>query len=143
MRRCVPVLVAAGSIAAVAAPAAAAAGPGCSVPTQSSWHSCLTAGHRAVLGTNQVRLTRATPVLVVRVGTCPANLIRRTVKVRTRAGDLVARKRVTGHCRNGIARYRTNLRPDMDLRTGTVIRSFWSRLADEDRAPSVKLRVGS
>jgi hypothetical protein len=142
MRRCVPVLVAAGSIAAVAAPAAAAA-PGCSVPTQSSWHSCLTAGHRAVLGTNQVRLTRATPVLVVRVGTCPANLIRRTVKVRTRAGDLVARKRVTGHCRNGIARYRTNLRPDMDLRTGTVIRSFWSRLADEDRAPSVKLKVGS
>ena len=107
-RRCVPVLVAAGSIAVVAAPAAAAA-PGCSVPTQSSWQSCLTAGHRAVLGTNKVRLTRATPVLVVR---------------------------------DGIARYRTNLRPDVDLRAGTVIRSFWSRLADEDRAPSVKLKVG-
>ena len=29
----------------------------------------------------------------------------------------------------------------VDVRVGTVIRSFWSRLPDEKRAPSVKLKV--
>lgn len=139
MRR-LPVLVAAGTIAAVAAPAASAA-PGCSVPDHPAWHSCLSAGHRAVTGTDRVLLTRATPVLVIRLSACPENLIRRKVTLRTRGGDRLGRKRVTGHCKNGVIRYRTNLRPDIELRVGTTIRSFWSRLADEDDPASVKLTL--
>jgi hypothetical protein len=140
MRRCLLVLAAAGTIALLAAPAASAASS-CPLKSGAAWHSCLTAGHRAVTGTNDVRLTRATPILVMRLSACPAQLIRRTVKLRTRSGDLLARKRVTGHCRKGIARWRTNLRPEVDVRSGTVIQSFWSRLADEDDPPSVKLKA--
>jgi hypothetical protein len=139
MRR-LPVLVAAGTIAAVAAPAASAA-PGCSVPDHPAWHSCLSAGHRAVTGTDQVRLTRATPVLVIRLSACPDNVFRRRVTLRTRSGDRIARKRVTGHCHKGVIRYRTNLRPDVELKIGTTIQSFWSRLPDEDDPASVKLTL--
>ena len=39
-----------------------------------------------------------------------------------------------------VARWRVVLHPNVDLRAGTVIQSFWSRLADEDRAPKVKLK---
>jgi hypothetical protein len=140
MRRYLTVLAAAGIAGAVGVPAASAA-PGCSVPDRPTWHSCLTAGHRAVLGTNDVRLTRATPTLVVRMTACPTHLIRRTVAVRTKSGERLARERVTGHCHNGVARWRTSLRPNVDVRAGTVIRSFWSRLPDEKRAPSVKLKA--
>jgi hypothetical protein len=140
MRRSLTVLAAAGIVAAVgAAPASAA--PGCSVPDRPAWHSCLSAGHRAVLGTDNVQLTRATPVLVMRLTACPDTLIRRRVVLRTGDGERLARKRVTGHCRKGVARWRTNLRPDVELPVGTVLQSFWSRLPDESRAPKVKLTV--
>ena len=143
MRRCLTVLAAAGSVGLIAAPAASAAPSDCSVPTNTAWHSCLSAGHRAVVGTNKVRLTRVTPALVIRVNACPERVIRRKVQVRTRKGDLIARKRANGHCRRGVIRYRVNVRPDIELRVNTVIKSFWSRLADEDSAPSVKLKIDS
>jgi hypothetical protein len=112
------------------------------VPDHPAWHSCLSAGHRAVGGTNNVRLTRVTPKLVIRLAAaCPEDVIRRKVQVRTRSGDLIARKRVTGHCRKGVVRYRVTIRPDIELRVNTVIKSFWSRLPDEDSAPSVKLKL--
>ena len=139
MRRRVTVITAtAAAVGAIFAPTAAAKSP-CSVPDHPAWHSCLSAGHRPVVGTDQVRLTRASATLVVRSAACPPQLIRRTVALRTRKGQLLARKRVTGRCRNGVSRWRTNLRPNLDLARGTVVRSFWSRLADEDQAPSVKL----
>jgi hypothetical protein len=141
MRRRLTVLAAVGIAALVAAPSASAASSECSAPNRPNWHSCLFAGHRAVVGTNKVRLTRATPALVIRMTACPEQLIRRKVQLRTRSGDLIARKRVTGHCRKGVARYRTNVRPDIELRAGTVIQSFWSRLPDDDNPASVKLRL--
>jgi hypothetical protein len=139
MRR-LPVLVATGAIAAVAAPAASAA-PGCSVPDRPAWHSCLSAGHRAVEGTDNVLLTRATPVLVIRLSACPDPVIARKVTVRTRDGEKLASKRVSGKCKKGVVRYRTKLRPEVELRVNTVIQSFWSRLPDEGRAPKVKLKL--
>ena len=36
-----------------------------------AWHSCLSAGHRAITGTHNVRLTRATALLVIRMSACP------------------------------------------------------------------------
>jgi hypothetical protein len=141
MRRPLTVLAAAGIAGLLAAPAASAASTECSVPNRTAWHSCLSAGHRAVVGTNKVRLTRATPALVIRLSACSGHAMRRKVQVRTRSGDLIARRRVTGRCRKGIARWRVNIRPDIELRAGTVIRSFWSHLPDENRAPSVKLKL--
>lgn len=140
MRRSLTVLAAAGIVGGVAATPAAAA-PGCSVPDHPAWHSCLSAGHRAVTGTDQVRLTRATPVLIIRLSACPERLLRRRVTLRTRSGDRIARKRVAAHCRNGVIRYRTNLRPDVELKVGTTIQSFWSRLPDEDDPATVKLTL--
>ena len=135
MRRCLPALAAIAITAATAAPAAAQSG--CSVP-ESSWHSCLSAAHRAVKGTNQVRFTRATPILIVRYAACPADLHRRVV-IRNNRGDRLAAKSLDGTCKNGIARWKTTLRPDVDVRAGTIVRSYWSHLADEDDAPGVKL----
>ncbi len=140
MRRSLIVLAAAGIAGGVtAAPAAAA--PGCSVPDHPAWHSCLSAGHRAVDGTDRVLLTRATPVLVIRLSACPDPVIRRKVTLRTRSGDKLASERVTGKCKNGVTRYKTKLQPNVELRVNTVIQSFWSRLPDEDRAPKVKLKL--
>jgi len=141
MRRSLIVLAAAGIAGLAAAPASAA--PGCSIPDRPAWHSCLSAGHRAVTGTNKLQLTRVTPVLVVRLTACPEELIRRNVTLRTRSGDKLGRKRVSGHCHNGVARWRANLRPDVQLRVGTVIQTFWSRLPDEDDPPSVKLTLAN
>ena len=136
MRRCLPALAATAILAATAAPAAAQ--PGCSVP-DTSWHSCLSAAHRSVVGTNKVRFTRATPILVVRYSACPADLLRRRVVIRNNRGDRLAAKSIDGSCKNGIARWKTTLRPDVDVRAGTIVRSYWSHLADEDTAPGVKL----
>lgn len=141
MHRRITVLAATvAAVGAIFASTAAAKSP-CSVPDHPAWHSCLSAGHRAVLGTDQVRLTRATATLVVRSAACPTRLIRRTVTLRTTKGELLARKSLSGRCSHGVARWRTNLRPNLDVARGTVVRSFWSRLADEDQAPSVKLDV--
>ena len=140
MRRSLIVLAAAGIAGGVtAAPAAAA--PGCSVPDRPAWHSCLSAGHRAVEGTDRVLLTRATPLLVIRLSACPDPVIRRKVTLRTRSGDKLASERVTGKCKHGVTRYKTKLQPNVELRVNTVIQSFWSRLPDEDRAPKVKLKL--
>ena len=112
------------------------------MPDHPAWHSCLSAGHRAVVGTNRVRLTRVTPKLVIRLpAACPEHVFRRRVQVRTRSGDLIVRKRVAAHCRKGVIRYRVIIRPDIELRVNTVIKSFWSRLPDDDSAPSVKLKL--
>lgn len=140
MRRSLTVLAAAG-IACGAAATPASAAPGCSVPDRPAWHSCLSAGHRAVEGTDNVLLTRVTPVLVIRLNACPSPVIRRKVTVRTRSGDKIASQRITGKCKNGVTRYKTKLRPNVELRVNTVIQSFWSRLPDEDRAPKVKLKL--
>jgi hypothetical protein len=140
MRRSLTVFAAVGIVGGVAAVPASAA-PGCSVPDRPAWHSCLTAGHRAVDGTDNVLLTRATPVLVIRLSACPDPVIRRKVTLRTRSGDKIASKRVSGKCKKGVTRYRTTFNPDVELRVNTVIQSFWSRIPDEDRAPKVKLKL--
>jgi hypothetical protein len=138
MRRSLIVIAAIGVGGAVAAPAAAAA-PRCAPPDALTWHSCLNAGHRAVLHTQDVRLTRATAVLVQRVSACPADVASRRVAIRTKSGRRVARRRVDGTCKNDVARWKLTVRPNQDFRKGTVIRSFWSGIPDNDSAPSVKL----
>jgi hypothetical protein len=140
MRRPIIVLAAAGIAGMVGAPAASAQST-CSVPDRPAWHSCLSAGHRAITGTNNVMLTRVSPILVIRLRSCGDQLVRRKVVIRTRSGDRIASKRLNGRCRRGVARWRTDLRPNVELRAGTVIQSFWSRLPDEDRAPKVKLKL--
>ena len=137
MPRSIIFLLAAGMLA-VAAPAASAKSK-CTVPDEPAWHSCLTARH-AALSTGAVRLTRATPTLVIRLDeNCPARLRKRKVVLRTNAGNPIASERVTGHCRKGIARYRVNLRPNLDVPAGLVIRSDWSGIKDDKVAPKVKL----
>src|SRR5215203_2852771 len=94
MRRSIIFLLAAG-VFAVAAPAARAKST-CSVPDEPAWHSCLTARH-ATLSTGSVRLTRATPALVVRLQHgCPDRLAKRRVVLRTKAGTRIAAEKVTG-----------------------------------------------
>ena len=45
-----------------------------------------------------------------------------------------------GRCADGVARWAVTLRPeDADLRAGTVVRTFWTGVADKDRAPRVRL----
>jgi hypothetical protein len=138
MRRSLLVITAIGVTGAVAAPGAAAA-PRCAAPHALTWHSCLNAAHRAVLDTPDVRLTRATAVLVQRVSACPEDVASRRVAIRTQDGRRIARRRVAGTCAHSVARWRLTVRPNTDFRSGTVIRSFWSGIADDDRAPSVKL----
>jgi hypothetical protein len=130
-------LLAAGMLA-VAAPAASAKSK-CTVPDEPAWHSCLTARH-AALSTGAVRLTRATPTLVIRLEErCPARLRKRTVVLRTKAGDRIASERVTGTCRKGVARFRVNLRPELDVERGTVVRSYWTGIKDDKVAPKVRI----
>jgi len=130
-------LLAAG-MAAVVAPAAGAKSK-CTVPDVPAWHSCLTARH-ATLSTGPVRLTRATPTLVIRLDEgCPDRLAKRKVVLRTKAGERLVSEKVAGSCRRGVARFRVNLRPDLDVDPGTVIRSYWSGIKDDKVAPKVKL----
>jgi hypothetical protein len=139
MRRPFVVLIAIAAVGAIAAPSASA-GPGCSTPSELTWHSCLTAGHRAVLHTDNVRLTRATAVLVVRMSACPADVPSRRVVIRTDKRKRVARERVEGTCKHNVARWRLRVKPEeFDVRAGTVIHSYWSGIDDGDDAPSVKL----
>ena len=138
MRRLFLALAVAGTAAVTAAPAASAKST-CSVPDEPAWHSCLSARHIA-LDDGNAELTRATPALVIRLGgPCPTRLAKRTVVVRTKKGKRLARTKVAGHCRNGIARYRVNVRLNLELPRTTVIRSYWSGLADHNVAPKVKL----
>jgi hypothetical protein len=137
MRRSFLVLAVA-ALAASAAPAASAKST-CPAPDRPLWHSCLTVHHR-VLENGNVQLTRATPALVIRLSAaCPAHLAKRTVVVRTKKGKKLARAKVSGRCRNDIARYRVNIRKTLELPMNTVIRSYWSGIADNKLAPKVKL----
>jgi hypothetical protein len=138
MRRSLLVFTAIGVAGAVIAPSASAA-PRCAPPSSLTWHSCLSAAHRAVLHTQDVRLTRATAVLVQRVSACPSTVASRRVAIRTKDGRRVARQRVDGTCKNNVARWKLTVRPQKDFKKGTVIRSLWSGIPDDDSAPSVKL----
>ena len=136
MRRWTLALAATGIATAIAAPSAAA--KPCSVPDEGAWHSCLSALHLK-LATGDVRLTRATPTLVINYGTCPGHLAKRTVVLRTGKGKKLERARVHSRCRKGVARFRVNLRDQIDLPSGTVIRSYWSGIPDEHKAPKITL----
>jgi len=137
MRRSLIVLLAAGTLAA-AVPSAHAKST-CSVPLAPAWHSCLTARHVA-LASGDVLLRRATPALVIRLGAgCPAHLAKRKVVLRTGKGRRLASQKVTGHCQGDVARFRVNLRPNLELRRGTVVRTYWSGIEDDTVAPKVKL----
>jgi hypothetical protein len=139
MRRTSIALAVGAAAVAVAAPGASAKST-CSAPDHPAWHSCLTARHLALPGGN-VQLTRATPTLVLRLaGPCPAHLAKRTVVLRTKKGKRLARTKVAGHCRGDIARFRVNIRPDLELPPRTVVQSYWSGIADSKVAPKVKLR---
>ncbi len=122
----------------VAAGDAPAAPAPCPAPGEPTWRSCLTTAH-VELEDGRVRLKRARPRLVMRYDECPT-LRSRTVSLRTRGGRLLDRAQVDGRCAGGVARWVVTLRPgDADLRSGTVVRTFWSGIADEDRAPRVRL----
>jgi hypothetical protein len=133
-------LVALLATAATASPAAAQAR--CSAPAKPGWHSCLSASHRAIDDGPMVRLTKLQPRLVMRLEDgCPGRAARRTVVIRTGGGDRIARARVDGTCRRGVARWHLDLDLEVDLRAGTVVRSFWSGIADNRKAPRVKLNA--
>ena len=126
--------------AASATPAAAQAR--CTAPDDPGWHSCLSTVHRPIDNGPMVRLTKVRPRLVVRGERCLERRIRRTVVIRTAGGRSLGRTAVRSRCRRGIARWIVGLRLDVDLREGTVVRSYWSGIADPgDAAPAVRLRA--
>ena len=126
--------------AASASPAAAQAR--CTAPDEPGWHSCLTASYRAVDGGPTIRVTKIRPRLVMRYANgCPEGADRRTVAIRSDDGERLVRARVNSRCRRGVARWITNLTLDVDLQEGTVVRSFWSGIADNESAPGVKLKA--
>lgn len=130
-------------LAGAASASPAAAQSRCTAPEKvGTWHSCLTTAHRAIDDGPELRLTKARPRLVVRYDRCPARNERRTVVIRTGEGRRLARERVRGTCRRGVARWILNVALDVDLTDGTVIRSYWSGIADSgDRAPEVELEA--
>jgi hypothetical protein len=139
MRR--PLIALAVVAAAVVAAPPASAKPQCSTPPANvPWHSCLTARDN-VLDNGHVVLTRARPVLVVRLANgCPAHLAKRKVVVRTAGGKRLAKGKVAGTCHGSIARFHTVLKPNVELPSGTVITSFWSGIPDkEEKGLKVKL----
>src|SRR4051794_19387664 len=113
MRRSIIVLTAIALVGAIAPTASAASH--CAPPGGLTWHSCLSAGHRAITGTHNVRLTKATATLVVRMSACPADLPSRRVVIRTDNRHRVAKERVDGTCANNIARWQLKVKPDVDL----------------------------
>jgi hypothetical protein len=137
MRRSIIFLLAAG-IAVSAAPAASAKTK-CPAPGAPSWHSCLSARHVALADGN-VLLRRATPALTIRLAqACPAHMAKRTVVLRTKKGKRLAREKVRGSCTGNVARFRVNIRPNLEVKPGTVIRSYWSGIDDSDFAPKVTI----
>ena len=128
------------TLAALLAASPAAAQSRCTAPEKPGWHSCLTASSHAVGDGAMVRLTSVRPRLVVRYSTgCPRGADRRTVAIRTADGERLARERVSSSCRRGVARYDVKLRPEVDVPAGTVLRSFWSGIADGESGPRVEL----
>jgi hypothetical protein len=130
-------------LAGAAAAAPAAAQSGCAAPEETgAWHSCLTTAHRTIEDGPEVQLTQARPRLVVRYKACPARRVRRTVVIRTKDGERLDRTTVRSRCRRGVARWVVDLALDVELMDGTVVRSFWSGIADNGAAaPSVELKA--
>ena len=130
------ILMAALAGAASASPAAAKSR--CTAPDEPGWHSCLSASHRTTEG-DLIHLRTVRPRLVVRYeDACPRGADGRTVAIRI-DGEGLVRARVNGRCKRGVARYDATLRLDLDLPKGTVVRSFWSGIADNGSAPRVEL----
>jgi hypothetical protein len=114
----------------------------CTAPAKPGWHSCLTASHRAGDDERMIRLTKLQPRLAMRYADgCPSGADRRTVVIRTGGGDRIARARMASTCRRGVARWSLDLDLEVDLRAGTVVRSFWSGIPDNRKAPRVKLNA--
>jgi hypothetical protein len=94
------------------------------------------------LADGNVLLRRATPALTIRLSTaCPSTqLAKRTVVLRTKKGKRLAKAKVKGTCHGTVARFRTNIRPkNLEVKPGTVIRSYWSGIDDKDFAPTVTI----
>ena len=127
--------------ALLAASPAAAAQSRCTAPDEPGWHSCLAASSRAMADIETVHLTSVRPRLVIRYdGTCPRGADRRTVAIRTADGEPLGRARVSSRCKRGVARYDLTLRLDVDVPRGTVVRSYWTGIADNRTAPRVELK---
>jgi hypothetical protein len=114
----------------------------CAAPEENGWRSCLSTSHRTIDDGPEIRLVEARPRLVVRADRCPARTARRTVVVRTGDGRRLGRETVRGTCKRGVARWIVDLELAVDLTDGTVVRSFWSGIADSgDGAPKVELNA--
>ena len=125
-------------VAGAALPSAAAAQARCTAPDEPGWRSCLTTVHKSA--DEGVRLTKVRPRLVIRSEqACPKGADRRTVVIRTGGGTRLGQATVRSSCRRGVARWTASLRLDVDLPEGTVVRSFWGRIADRESAPAVEL----
>jgi hypothetical protein len=129
------------TLAALLAASPAAAQSRCTAPEKPGWHSCLTASSHALGDGTMVHLTSVRPRLVVRYSDgCPRGADRRTVVIRTGNGKRLARQRLSSRCRRGVARYDVKLQLELDVPWGTVLRSYWTGVADASAGPSVKLR---
>ena len=127
-------------LAALLAASPASAQSRCKAPDKPGWHSCLAASSQAIDG-EMVQLTKVRPRLVVRYDdACPRGADRRTVAIRTVDGDPLGRGRVSSRCKRGVARYDVTLELDVDVPRGTVVRSFWTGIADKRTGPRVTLR---
>ena len=129
------------TLAALLAASPASAQSRCTAPEKPGWHSCLTAANRAISDGEMVRLTSVRARLVVRYDDgCPNGADRRTVAIRAGNGERLARTRVDGVCRRGVARYDVKLRLDLEVPRGTLVRSFWTGIPDAGAAPEVELK---
>ena len=89
---------------------------------------------------NFVQVTKASAELVMRMSACPVDLPSRRVVIRTDNRKRIARQRVQGTCKHNIARWRLDAEPkNKVIKGGTVIHSYWSGVADNANAPSVKV----
>jgi hypothetical protein len=128
------------TLAALLAASPASAQSRCTAPEKPGWHSCLTASHRAIDG-EMVHVTTVRPRLVVRYrDECPSGADRRTVAIRTSDGERLGRVSISSRCRRGVARYDVKLRLDIDVPAGTIVRSLWTGIADNELGPKVKLK---
>jgi hypothetical protein len=130
------------TLAALVIASPASAQSRCTAPEKPGWHSCLSASSRAIEDSEMLRLTTVRPRLVVRYADgCPEGADRRRVAIRTGDGERLVRARINSRCRRGVARYDVKLRVDLDLPAGTVLRSLWSGVPDDESAPEVELKA--
>ncbi len=130
------------TLAALLIASPASAQSRCTAPEKPGWHSCLTASSRAIEDGEMLRLTTVRPRLVVRYADgCPEGADRRAVAIRTGDGERLVRARINSRCRRGVARYDVKLRLDLDVPAGTVLRSLWSGIPDDESAPEIELKA--